>query len=329
MTRPALTTPVAFAIFNRLDTTERVFEAIRAARPPKLLVIADGPRATRPEEAEKCRATRAVIERVDWPCEVLTNFSEVNLGCKRRLASGLDWVFSQVEEAIILEDDCVPAPSFFTFCQSLLERYRDDARVLAIGGDNFLGDPQRHAPHSYFFSKYPQVWGWASWRRAWAHYDVEMKRWPEFERTGQLRALCPSPGERRYWRNCFARTHAGAIDTWDYQWVFACWAQRGLTILPAVNMVSNIGLSAGGTHLVLEDELTSNLPAHDIWELVHPERVEQDVAADRDMFRRVYGGRLRRVFAHLRRGLERGGVRGLSDATLQLARMTAKALSAR
>jgi hypothetical protein len=329
MTRPPLTTPVALAIFNRVDTTERVFAAIREARPAQLLVIADGPRADRPGEAERCAATRAIVERVDWPCQVRTDFAVENLGCKRRISSGLDWVFSQVEEAIILEDDCVPSQSFFWFCQELLARYRHDPRVMSISGDNFIADRTRHASDSYHFSKYPQVWGWASWRRAWAHYDVTLRGWPKFARSPAFAEHCAGPRERRYWRRAFARTHAGRIDTWDYQWVHAIWANGGLSVMPSKNLVSNIGLTPGATHLVIEDEGIHNLPAEELWDLSHPARVEADRGADREFFRRVYAGRLRRVFGHLRRGLARGGVSGLTDATRQLAHMTWRTLRAR
>src|SRR5512139_3287315 len=171
-----LKTPVAFIIFNRPDTAERVFAEIAKARPPKLLVVADGPRANRSGEAEKCAATRAIIDRVDWDCEVLTNFSDTNLGCKNRVSSGIDWVFEQVPEAIILEDDCLPHPTFFRFCEELLERYRDDERIGMISGDNFqLG--QKRTDASYYFSRYNHIWGWASWRRAWRHYDREASAW--------------------------------------------------------------------------------------------------------------------------------------------------------
>src|SRR6185369_14461868 len=166
----ALTTPVAFIIFNRPDTTEKVFAEIARARPPKLLVIADGPRAGRAGEADRCAATRAIIDRVDWDCKVLTNYSDVNLGCKNRVASGIDWVFEQVPEAIILEDDCLPDPTFFRFCEELLIRYREDERISQICGANFQFGRKR-SNDSYYFSRYNHIWGWASWRRAWQHYD--------------------------------------------------------------------------------------------------------------------------------------------------------------
>src|SRR4028118_433764 len=171
-------TPVVLIIFNRPAQTEKVFEVIRQAKPPKLLVIADGSRAERPGEAEKCAAARAVIDRVDWDCEVFKNYSDVNLGCDPRISSGLNWVFETVEEAIILEDDCVPHPTFFRYCEELLERYRHDARVMNISGQNVLFGRHR-TEYSYYFSRYTLCWGWASWRRAWQYFDVDVKLWPE------------------------------------------------------------------------------------------------------------------------------------------------------
>ena len=161
-----LRTPVALLIFNRPDTTERVFNAVAKARPSKLLVVADGPRDSRPGEAARCEQTRAIIKRVDWDCEVITNFADRNMGCKLRVSSGIDWIFEQVEEAIILEDDCLPDPSFFRFCDEMLERYRDNERVGMVSGGN-LQFGRHRGTGSYYFSKYTHIWGWASWRRAW------------------------------------------------------------------------------------------------------------------------------------------------------------------
>lgn len=326
MTTLPLTTPVVFIIFNRPHTTERVFEAIRAARPKTLMVIADGPRADRPGEAELCRATRAIIERVDWECDVRTDFSERNLGCGQRILSGLNWVFSQVEQAIILEDDCLPTPSFFPFCESLLERYRDDPRVMAIGGDNFQGGARR-SPHSYHFSKYPQVWGWATWRRAWQRYDRNITSWPRFRGSREFAARCQDAGERRYWTRIFDRAHANVRDLWDYQWLYTLWFHGGLSVEPEVNMITNIGVGAG-TNLALEDESVINLPTADIWEIVHPPSVMANEAADRYVYRYLYRGRMRRVWAHFRKGYRTGGALGFVRSGWQLATMTLRLLRA-
>ncbi|HVF49820.1 MAG TPA: hypothetical protein VNA19_07030 [Pyrinomonadaceae bacterium] len=272
-------TPVAFLIFNRPETTARVFAEIARARPEKLLVVADGPRDGRPEEAERCRATRAVVERVDWECEVLTDYAETNLGCKARIASGLGWVFEQVAEAIILEDDCLPHPSFFPFCEELLERYRDDERVSMISGDNFQRG-QRRTPYSYYFSRYPHIWGWASWRRAWQHYDPDIKYWQALRKTDWLRDILGDDVTARYWQAIFDNVAAGRATTWDYQWLFACWAQNGFAVAPEVNLISNIGFGADSTHTATPDE-TANLPAGEmLFPLRHPPYFVRERAAD-------------------------------------------------
>jgi len=244
-----LTTPVAFIIFNRPDTTERVFAEIAKARPPKLLVVADGPRGSRPGETEKCLKTRAIIDRVDWPCEVLVNFSDVNLGCKNRVSSGIDWVFEQVEEAIILEDDCLPEPTFFRFCQELLEKYRHDERVSMISGDNFQFG-QKRGDGSYYFSNFHHIWGWASWRRAWAGYDKGAAVWPKMRDGGWLNSLCLGENGSQFWSKNFQSVFDGDIDTWDYQWVLSSWTQGRLAIIPQVNLISNIGFGQDATHTI-------------------------------------------------------------------------------
>ena len=282
-----LTTPVACFIFNRPKLTEMVFAAIAAAKPRKLMVVADGPRY--PEETEACRETRAVVERIDWECDLRIDAADTNMGCKQRISSGLDWVFSEVDEAIILEDDCLPAPSFFYFCETLLVRYRRDERVMMISGDNFQHGQQRTA-HSYYFSKYTSIWGWATWRRAWKHYDVNMTSWPEFKQSGLLRGVCEDPDERAYWTRLFDLTHAGAIDTWDYQWCYACWSQGSLAILPNCNLVSNIGFGERATH-VFDGAGRAALPVENIWAIEDPPFVVQDREADLYTFEYLLGGR--------------------------------------
>jgi hypothetical protein len=295
-----LRAPVAFFVFNRPDTTIRVFEAIAATKPPKLLVVADGPRRDRTSEAALCRQVRSTIERVDWDCEVLTNFSDENLGCRQRIATGLDWVFQTVEEAVVLEDDCLPHPSFFEFCDELLERYRDDERVMGISGDNF--QPRRLTQASYYFSRFTHVWGWATWRRAWRHYDERMRLWPAFREARALEAVV-HPRSVGYWSDVLNGVYENRIDTWDYQWTFACWTQGGLTILPAVNLVSNIGFRTDATHTTAASAL-AELPAFEMpFPLTHPSFVLPDLQADLYTQRSQYRlpSRLRRFAQRLRR----------------------------
>lgn len=286
----SLSTPVAFLIFNRPEITKVVFKAIAQVKPKKLFVIADGPRFS--EEVEKCEKARAIINQVDWDCDVLTNFSEKNLGCGRREASGFDWVFSHVEEAIFLEDDTLPTPSFFDFCQSLLEKYRYDERVMHISGNN-LQRNQTRTIYSYYFSKYTHAWGWASWRRAWKHYDYKMKTWPEFKQSGMIEFICEDQYEQKYWRNIFDQMYEDpqVIDTWDYQWLYTCWSQNGLTVIPTSNLVSNIGCGhPDSTHTPVK-EPWSDLSTTDIWEVKHPPFIVRHSKADLYTFDYIFNGK--------------------------------------
>jgi cephalosporin hydroxylase len=273
-----LKTPVCLIIFNRPDTTEKVFEAIRQAKPPRLLVIADGPRADQPGEAEKCAAVRAIINQVDWDCEVLTNYSDINLGCRKRVSSGLNWVFSLVEEAIILEDDCLPHLTFFRFCEELLERYRYDQRIMAIAGNNFqIG--RESTDYSYYFSFYNHIWGWASWRRAWHLYDLEMKQWPEVRESNLLCDILQDTQAVAHWSKTFQSGYEG-FDTWDFAWTFACWSHNGLSILPNVTLVSNIGFGPDATHTKGGSQF-ANLPTKAMnFPLRHPPFMIRDTQAD-------------------------------------------------
>jgi hypothetical protein len=269
--------PVAMLVFNRPDETARVLAAVRAARPRRLLVVADGPRADRPGEAHRCAEVRALFDRVDWKCDVERDFAPVNRGCRGRVSSGLDWVFSRAEDAIVLEDDCEPHPSFFGFCDELLERYRDDPRVMAITGDNFQGGRRRGAG-SYYFSRFMHVWGWASWRRAWAHYDVDMPSWGVGRDRHWLREYL---GDRRaalIWEAIFNRARSGRINTWDYQWMYAIWSAGGVVATPNVNLVRNIGGGVDATHTV-GDVVEVDAQAID-FPLIHPASVERDREAD-------------------------------------------------
>jgi len=275
-----LTTPVAFIVFNRPETTARVFAAIREAQPSQLLIIADGARPDRVGEAAKCQQVRTICDRIDWECEVKRNYADGNLGCKRRVSSGLDWVFSEVEEAIILEDDCLPDPTFFPFCQEMLEKYRRDRRIMAITGGNYLWGKTR-TNYSYYFSIYSDIWGWATWRRAWQHYDVDMKLWPSIKDKDWLTDILGYNHKfKRNWHHTLDNIHQGNVDTWDLQWVFACFVQSGLTIAPNVNLIANIGFGEDATHTISPSHL-ANLPTEPLtFPLVHPPFIINDTKSD-------------------------------------------------
>jgi len=242
-----LTTPVLFLVFNRPDTTIQVFEAIRQAKPKQLFVAADGPRADQPHEEEKCEKVRQIATNVDWDCEVKTLFREKNLGCGVAVSSAIDWFFENVEEGIILEDDCLPHPTFFRFCQELLERYCDDERIMTISGDNFQFGRKR-TEYSYYFSIYFLCWGWATWRRSWNYFDMDMKLWPKVRDERWLFDIFGDSKACKSWSRIFESVYNNDNTIWDYQMKFACWINSGLSILPNGNLVSNIGFREDGTH---------------------------------------------------------------------------------
>ncbi len=292
-----LETPVVLIIFKRPDLTKRVLDTIALAKPRRLLVVADGPREGRPGEREQCEAARAVIDRIDWDCEVLKNYSDVNRGCGRGPATAVSWAFEHVEEAIILEDDCVPHPSFFTFCEELLQRYRDDERVMHIAGSSYRRTAVPTA-HSYYFSKFNGCWGWATWRRAWSHFDASVNLWPELRETSWLRDLLEDERAVRMWANEFEVAHQrdGNVSYWDYQWTFACWAHSGLSATAGTNLVSNVGWGPDATHTVSNNDPMSHLPVNEMtFPLNHPPNVLQQRQVDREFLREVILSRLEAV----------------------------------
>lgn len=272
-------------LFNRPHLARTVFQTVAQAKPKRLLIVADGPRF--PEEEQKCVEARSIIERVDWDCDVLTNVADRNLGCRLRIVSGLNWVFSLVEEAIILEDDCVPHQSFYRYCETLLNYYRHDERVMEISGCNYRKG-RIGGEHSYYFSKYYHTLGWATWRRAWKLYDENISAWPELMRSATWSAFFDDRREERYWAAIYDRIAEGGLQTsWDYQWQLARWCQNGLAAVPEVNLVSNIGFGPGATNTTSEHDFRSRLPVHEIGEIHHPPSVSCNKEADRYRFNTV------------------------------------------
>ncbi|MEH2331847.1 CmcI family methyltransferase [Nostoc sp.] len=274
-----LSIPVALIFFHRTDTTQRVFEAIREAQPPTLLVICDAPRTDKEGEAEQCAATRAIINQVDWECEVLTNYSDINLGPRKRISSGLDWVFEQVEEAIILEHDCLPHPTFFRYCEELLEKYRDNERITIISGNNFQFGRKR-TEYSYYFSRYSHIWGWATWRRAWNKYDVSIQKWNHLKGISWLDAFLQNKQATMYWSKIFEAVSNG-FDTWDYSLLFSLWVNEGLSVLPEVNLVSNIGFGSNAENCKdVYSPLANMLVEPMRFPLQHPHSIVRNSEAD-------------------------------------------------
>ncbi len=287
--------PVLLIIFNKPDTTAKVFQAIARARPTKLFIAADGPRVGKAGEAETCAAARAVVQDIDWPCEVKLKFSDVNLGCGRNPASAITWVFEHVDRAVILEDDCVPHETFFRFCSELLERYLNNPQIMHIAGNNWqMG--KRRSRHSYFFSSHNLCnGGWATWRRAWAQYDPLMTEWPMLRESNLLQQIVKHPVVVAHMREMFDQVHAAAgnIGVWDYQWTLLLWARGGLSILPASTLISNIGFghpnathtcSAIDSHALLTGSLKMKRMK---FPMSHPTDIARLIDADRFIAEKV------------------------------------------
>ena len=274
-----LETPVLFITFRRPDTTKRVFERIRQAQPKRLYIAQNFPGSDNTEEIKKWNDVRAIIENIDWDCNVQRLYREHYLNAKTSISTAINWFFENEEEGIILEDDCLPHPTFFRFCEELLEKYRDDKRIAMISGDNFQFGRKR-TEYSYYFSRYTHIWGWASWRRAWVNNDVDMKLWPEIRDGGWLHDLLGDKKTVRYWRKIFENVYQGKIDTWDYQWMLSCWIQNGLTILPNINLVSNIGFGPDAVNTKVKNKSAEIEIETMKYPISHPDYILRDSVAD-------------------------------------------------
>lgn len=282
-----LDTAVVLLVFNRPDATARVFSSIRDARPSHLLIVADGPRFEHPDEVQKCKEVRTIVEKIDWPCEVKQNYSEINLGCKKRVSSGLDWAFSQVDEAIILEDDCLPDASFFPFCQELLIHHRNNENIMMVCGTNLMGS-WKEDQQSYHYANYDWVWGWATWRRAWQHYDVTMNQWQNPQCRERIRLFLHDDRFYRFREKAFQQAFDNKIDTWDYQWSFARLLHEGLAVVPSINLVTNIGYGRDATHtIVMDSELSGMATGRISLPLQHPKYGGPDGEYDLSVVRMI------------------------------------------
>ncbi len=276
--------PVLLTVFNRSATAMRVLAAIREAGVSRLFIAADGPRPGRPGEAELCAGLRAqLLAAIDWPCEVKTLFRDGNLGCGRAMSSAVDWFFSEVEEGIILEDDCLPHPDFFRFAAAALAFYRADERVMCINGTQMIPGVD-FGPWCNGFSIYAQIWGWACWRRAWRHYDYQVR---DLSAAALLRSGL-SAAQARRWRRILEATRRGdpGMDTWDFQWSYALLERGALAVVPAVNLIRNIGVECA-THQMVREVATQEvapLPP----ELCFAPEPSPDRARDERIYRQFY-----------------------------------------
>ncbi|OPY83121.1 MAG: hypothetical protein A4E71_02958 [Smithella sp. PtaU1.Bin162] len=280
--------PVLLIIFNRPEKTRRVIEALQKVKPTRLFVAADGPRPGRPEDIDKCRLARKVLLSIDWSCDLQTRFLEENVGCDPSVSSAINWFFENISQGVILEDDCIPTPAFFHFCSDLLERYKDDRRIMQISG--FSPYPERSYPFDYHFSRSFRCWGWGTWRRAWSLYADSLKRYEDnqfiYHIVKSYYPYYPKYIERLKLYKEFMK---GRRDNWDFKWNIACYAQNALCIVPEKNLVTNIGFDEEGTHTKRGNHLFARIPTDSlVFPLRHPSYVFADERPERFLEKRLY-----------------------------------------
>lgn len=280
-------TPILFIIFNRPDTTQIVFNQLKQLKPTKLYIAADGPRKHKEGETEKCRLTREIVNQIDWECEVKKLFNNENLGCKKAVSNAINWFFENEEQGIILEDDVVPNKSFFGFCANLLEYYKSDSTIMHISGNNFFSHKIK-IPYSYYFSIYPHIWGWATWRRAWKLYNPQIPDFPEYKLNNSINRTLDKRKEKKYWLKKFESVFNNQIDTWDYQWLYTIWKNNGLCITPVKNLATNIGFRDDATHTVNKKSKLAHIPSEEIDIIIHPDKKIISENFDRITFQEIH-----------------------------------------
>lgn len=277
-------TPILFLIFNRPDLTNLVWKEIAALKPTKLYIAADGPRNSKEEKI--CKETRLITENIDWECEVNRLYRNTNLGCKEAVSSAITWFFDNVEAGVILEDDCLPNYSFFSFCREMLDYYHNDLSVGHINGSNHLEKGFDVGNDSFYFSKYAHVWGWATWARVWKYYSIF-----NMSEKYTFSTFFNSFMERVYWWDKFRQTRREKINTWDYQWTYTLWAMGFKTITPSKNTIVNIGINNKATHSSIFNYRVKRYvdkKREDITEMIYPINKEINIDADKSIYARLY-----------------------------------------
>jgi GR25 family glycosyltransferase involved in LPS biosynthesis len=280
-----MNTPIALIIYHRPEMTAKVINSLREIKATEIFIIADGPKNEL--DAERCKETRALINSIDWKCKIYKNYSPKNLGLRKRVVSGLDWVFSKVDRAIILEDDLVVDKSFYRFCEEMLEKYKNNTRIISVAGDNFLFDKYK-IKESYFFSRYTYPWGWATWRRAWKLYDDTMRNWPGIKKLKVLKNSIKEFGILTYWSKVFDLIYQRNIDSWAYCWTYTAFVNSMLSVVPYVNLVSNVGIGKGATHTLIKSKVFGMPTLEMHFPLRYAKKVVRDSRADLIIERNLY-----------------------------------------
>jgi len=287
-------TPILLIAWRRPKETKQVITSLRKIKPKILFISCDGPREGNSSEYKKVKRTHEIIKKnINWDCEIKFQISKVNLGCKIGVTKAINWFFSNVNEGIIIEDDIVAHKDFYKFCQNLLEKYRDDKRIWCISGSNNQDNIIRGSS-SYFFSKIPLIWGWATWKDRWEKYDINMSNWPEAKSTKIIENIFFDKLQKQYWEDKWEILYKyGEPDTWDYAWVFTCVINNGLTIIPNKNLIMNIGFNENAYHTKWSRDLSKVESIGKV--LKHPKFIICDLEAEKYQFDYFFGGLTKRL----------------------------------
>lgn len=279
----SIRTPVAVFVYNRTEHLATVLNSICAARPPKVFVFADGPRAER-QDQQRCSLVRQITEAMPWPCPVSFSYAERNQGCTDRLVSGIEQVFSETDEAIFLEDDTLPSASFFEFCDELLSIYRRTSDVMMISGVNPLDEwPAQGATH--FFSSLGNALAWASWKRAWVSFRDARNAWCDELVRSRVRSFLDDNDQFRARSDIYRLPWDSAGSSWDYQWALARQMQCGLTAVPSKNLAIHAGSGTLATHVKQRSIVSALARSHEVeLPLRCPDEIKPDRAYDRFVF---------------------------------------------
>ena len=278
-------TPILFLVFNRPEKTQIIFDIIKKLKPKKLYISADGPRKNRIKDNLLCDQVRSIVKKINWDCEQKIKFNNTNLGCKINVIESIDWFFSNVEEGIILEDDCVPSESFFYFCEELLSKYKNNEKIMQINGFNSGLNSYLDTDDSYYFSKLNTTWGWATWRRAWQKFDYNLESYIEFKQKGKIKEFYKDKGISKWMEKYLDKTFNKEDNIWSINWAFSILKNSGLCITPNINLIENIGFdkqsTSGKTEIFNEWQETKSF---EIQSITHPREIEHNLKLDRLVF---------------------------------------------
>ncbi|MCS6821135.1 MAG: nucleotide-diphospho-sugar transferase [Microscillaceae bacterium] len=277
--------PILFLTYNRPTHTQKVFEVIRQMQPAQLFWAIDG--AKNEQDLPKIAAVKAIIQQITWQCDLKILENSQNLGCGIAVSRAISWFFEHVEQGIILEDDCLPEPSFFHYCQILLERYAQNNEIMCISGVNYC-PRTRKIPESYFYSYYAQIWGWATWKRAWLHYQHSTQSWEAFIRSSIFKEIFTTQRERVYWQKTLINYAQQNPNLWALRWLVSIWQRKGLAVIPKHNLVSNIGFGQEATHTRITESWFANMPTFPLNQITFPQKISRNLQADICTFRTFY-----------------------------------------